>query len=225
MNNIVKTKFDNIANNYDLQRKKLIPCFDDFYNISVSLLASEEKVPNILDIGAGTGILSEFAAKKFTEANFTLIDLSDKMLDIAKLRFGNNQNVNYIIADYLNFDFKEKYDIIISALSIHHLEDEKKKLLYKKLYSILKPKGIFVNADQVRSNSNYIELLNKSKWRTSVENSGLLKEEILSAFDRVKLDKESTLDEQLAWLKEAGFSDVDCIYKYYHFAVLFGRKY
>jgi tRNA (cmo5U34)-methyltransferase len=34
----------------------------------------------------------------------------------------------------------------------------------------------------------------------------------------------STLAEQLNWLKESGFKDVDCIYKYFNFVVLFGRK-
>ncbi|WP_197073967.1 MULTISPECIES: hypothetical protein [unclassified Methanosarcina] len=49
-------------------------------------------------------------------------------------------------------------------------------------------------------------------------------EEILAGYERVKLDKDTCLDKQLDWLKEAGFCDVSCIYKYYQFAVIFGRK-
>lgn len=144
MSDSIKMKFDDIANNYDMQRKKLIPCFDDFYNISVSALECNSEVPNILDIGAGTGILSEFTANKFPKANLTLIDLSDKMLDIAKIRFNNNTNIKYITADYLSYNFNEQYDIIISALSIHHLEDHHKKVLFQKLYNSLKPNGTFI---------------------------------------------------------------------------------
>ncbi|SHI13111.1 tRNA (cmo5U34)-methyltransferase [Desulfosporosinus lacus DSM 15449] len=62
------------------------------------------------------------------------------------------------------------------------------------------------------------------KIGNKVENSGLSKEEILSAYERVKLDKMSTLDDQINWLKGIGFTDVDCVYKYFNFVVLYGRK-
>lgn len=224
MNSSIKIKFDDISSKYDIQRKNLIPCFDDFYNISVSALESDSDTPNILDIGAGTGIFSEFVSKKFPKGNFTLIDLSEKMLDIAKVRFTNNTNIKYIAADYLSYDFKEKYDLIISALSIHHLEDYEKKALFQKIHSLLKPNGIFVNADQSCSESDYVNLFNKTKWESNINRSGLSKEEITSALDRVKLDKDSTLIDQLTWLKEAGFRDTDCIYKYHHFTVFLGKK-
>lgn len=224
MSDSVKDKFDEIAKKYDSQRRMLIPCFDDFYNISVSSLESESKKPNVLDIGAGTGILSAMVAEKYPDAKFTLIDLSSKMLDMARSRFTEKQDVKYIVADYLKYDFNDKYDMIISALSIHHLEDSEKQILYRKVFELLQPNGMFLNADQVKSGSGYVESLNKLNWKKSIEKSGLSAEEILSAYERIKLDKEATLEQQLTWLKEAGFSDVDCLYKYFHFAVLFGRR-
>lgn len=105
------------------------------------------------------------------------------------------------------------------------MEDYQKRALFQKLYDALNRNGIFLNADQVRSEDSYVEWLNKTKWKSSIENIGLSSEEICSTLDRVKLDRESTLNEQLSWLKEAGFRDADCIYKYYHFAVFFARKY
>ena len=105
--------------------------------------------PKILDIGAGTGLLSAFLMERYPDASFTLIDISEKMLDVAKDRFRGNSNVKYIVADYSKHSFVEKYDMVVSALSIHHLEDEEKKELYKKSYSLLKQNGIIINADQV----------------------------------------------------------------------------
>lgn len=220
----IQRKFDDVSEKYDEQRKKFIPCFDDFYRVSVSVAFVDMENPKILDIGAGTGLLSAFLMERYPEASFTLIDISEKMLDIAKDRFRGNSNVKYVVADYSKYSFAEKYDMIVSALSIHHLEDEEKKEIYKKSYSLLRQNGIIINADQVRGETPFIENLNKNIWRHYIENSGLPEEEILAGYERINLDKESTLDQQMSWLKEAGFCDVSCIYKFYHFAVMFGRK-
>jgi tRNA (cmo5U34)-methyltransferase len=214
----IQRQFDSVSRRYDEQRRKFIPCFDDFYGISVSMASADTENPNILDIGAGTGLLSAFLMERYPGASFTLIDISERMLDMAKDRFKGNSNVKYVVADYSKHDFAEKYDLVVSALSIHHLEDEEKKDLYKKSYSILKEKGVFINADHVHGETPFIENLYKTTWKRYVENSGLTEEEILAGYERTKLDK------QLEWLKEAGFCDVSCIYKYYHFAVMFGRK-
>lgn len=220
----IQRKFDEISEKYNEQRKKFIPCFDDFYGVTASIASFKTDMPSILDVGAGTGLLSEFLMKKYPKAFFTLIDLSDKMLEMAKERFKGHHNVKYIINDYTKYNFIEKYDMLISALSIHHLDDKVKKDFYQKCYTLLKPGGIIINADQVHGETAYVEELNKRIWFDSIESSGLTKEEIQSGYERIKLDKEARLDQQLSWLKDAGFTDVSCMYKYYHFAVMFGRK-
>jgi len=201
----IKRKFDAVSKNYDEQRKKLVPCFDDFYGTSVSVASVDTETPNILDVGAGTGLLSAFLMERYPEASFTLIDISEKMLDMAKERFRSNSEVKYIAADYSKYNFTEKYDMVVSALSIHHLEDEEKREFYKRSYSILKENGIFINADQVHGETPFIDNLNKATWRQYVENSGLTEEEIKAGYERTKLDKDIKLDQQLDWLKESGF--------------------
>ncbi len=222
--NTVKVKFDQIARNYDDQRRKLIPCFDDFYQIPVSIADMTTNSPNILDIGAGTGLFSACMLAKYPKAKVTLIDISEKMLEVAKLRFKNQSNVKYVVGDYTKHVFNEEFDIVISSLSIHHLTDTEKKNLYAKIFTIMKNNSILINADQVLGTSPYVESLYKEDWKKKVEGSGLSNDEICSAYERTKLDKMSTLDDQMNWLKEIGFSDVDCIYKYFNFVVLFGRK-
>ena len=220
----IQRMFDAISKEYDQQRRKFIPCFDDFYGVTVSAATTNTANPNILDIGAGTGLLSSFLIKRYPNATFTLIDISEKMMEIAKKRFSNYPNVKFIIEDYTKYNFTEKYDIVASALSIHHLEDDNKKALYKKIHSVLSRNGVFINADQVHGETPFIETFNKTIWKQSIENSSLSMEEKLAGYERIKLDKESTLNEQIEWLNNIGFTDVSCIYKYYHFAVMFGRK-
>jgi len=220
----IQEKFNENSQNYDSQRKKLIPCFDDFYNISTSVVEAHSDTPEILDIGAGTGIFSEYILKKYPKASLTLIDISDKMLELSKLRFKDFNNIKYIAYDYSTYNFDEKYDIIISSLSIHHLLDDEKLELFRKCYSILNSSGMFINADQFLGETPYIEELNKRLWKADIENSGLSTEEILSCYERMKLDNEATLKQHLDWFNALGFCDVSCVYKYYHFGIIFGRK-
>ncbi|WP_041444775.1 class I SAM-dependent methyltransferase [Syntrophobotulus glycolicus] len=224
MKDDIRAKFNDVSQVYDGQRRQLIPCFDDFYHIPVSLIEPVTERPKILDIGAGTGLLTSFFIEKIPTAQITLIDLSDQMLEMAKRRFSDIPGVEYIVDDYAQYDFQQKYDMIISAFSIHHLSDEEKIKLYHKCYSILNPKGIFINCDQVLGETPYLDSLNKTHWRESIEKSGLSQADISAAYDRTKLDREAPLSQQLIWLKEAGFTDVDCVYKWYFFAVMMGRK-
>lgn len=220
----IMERFNEDAKQYDPQRRKLIPCFDDFYSISVSLIQTETNKPAILDVGAGTGLLSSLILQKYPKADVTLIDISDKMLEIAKERFKHKRNVHYIVGDYSNYPFDGTYDVVMSALSIHHLTDEEKERFYKRVYHLLNPGGIFINADQVLGETPFLENLYKEDWKNKIEQSGLTKEEIQAAYERTKLDKMSTLKDQMNWLKESGLKDVDCVYKYYNFVILFGRK-
>jgi tRNA (cmo5U34)-methyltransferase len=217
-------KFDEIAQVYDEQRKKLIPCFEDFYGIAVSLAALKTDSPRILDLGAGTGLMSSLLLNRYPDARITLIDISEGMLDVAKLRFKDNVNVSFIAADYLKYEYSEQYDLVISSLSIHHLEDQEKKQLYQLIFSVMHSKSIFINADQVHGSTLPLDELYKSDWRSKVEASGLTAKELTAAYERTKLDKMSTLDQQLTWLTEIGFVNVDCVYKYYNFVVIFARK-
>jgi len=221
---ILKKKFDEAANNYDEERKKVIPHLDIFYAVAASLADTVSSSPAILDIGAGTGLLSSYLVAKYPHARITLIDFSGNMLDVARKRFHGLSNITYIVDDYSKHEFGGSYDIIVSALSIHHLEDKEKFEFYKKCFSLLKAGGIFINADIVLGDTPRLETLYKDSWKSYIKDNIHSKEKVLKYYERMKLDKEATLDAQLSWLKKAGFEDVDCVYKYYNFAIIFARR-
>lgn len=220
----VESQFNSIAQLYDRQRPSLTPCFSDFYGVAIDNLNLSTTSPEILDLGAGTGLFSEFVLQKFPDAKITLVDISEKMLDIARKRFLSNKNISIIQSDLTTFKDEKQYDAVISSLAIHHLEDNAKVELYHTIFTLLKPNGIFINAEQIAGESDYFSRLYDQKWRQKVEASDLSKDEIAASYERIKLDKRTPISTQLRWLKEAKFKEVDCLYKYYDFAVLYSRK-
>lgn len=221
----IQQSFNAISEKYDRQRPILIPCFDDFYGMALTLSDEAKNVENILDIGAGTGLMSAFFAEKYPNADITLVDFSEPMLNKAKSRFKDNNKIHYLQADFSTADFEEaKYELVVSGLAIHHLEPELKQLLFKKIYRALKPGGLFINADQVKGATDFAERIYTEAWRNHVLNSSLTEEEKDSAFKRVALDIMSPLADQLKWLHDAGFSEANNYYQYYNFVVFAARK-
>ncbi len=160
----VKESFDAISSGYDEQRKWIIPDIQGFYRAAVRAAAVTEKSPAILDIGAGTGLFSMLLRETYPGATITLLDISEKMLGIAKQRFAGREDVHFIAADYRHEEPGGPFDAVCSALSIHHLETAEKRDLYGKIFNALKPGGVFVNADQVEGETPGLQKRNLACW-------------------------------------------------------------
>lgn len=220
----IKDAFDNVAKNYDNNHKKRIACFDDYYNLPLMVMDFKGDNPAVLDVGAGTGLCSAVLLTKYPKANITLIDLSEKMLNIAKERFIDYKNFKFIVEDYTQYKYEEKFDIIVSALSIHHLNAAQKENFYKKCFDLLNDGGVFVNSDLVLSPFPEVEeMFQVFRIQNFIDNN-LTDDEIEEARTRAMYDDPSTLDEQLNWLIKAGFRNVECIYKYFQYCVMYGKK-
>lgn len=221
-NDKVEDAFNDASDKYDNYRKQAIPNMELYYNTAIELTQKYDK-PKILDLGAGTGILTQLLYEKHPESDITLLDLSVQMLNKAKDKF-KKQNFKYIIADYLSYDYNEKYDVVISSLSIHHLTDEKKQELYKKVYSILNDGGIFINADEVYGQSEETEQIFKNKDSSHLNKQDIPEEEKEVLRQRRKLDRPSRLTDTIRWYEDIGFVNVDVYYKYYRYFVIAGEK-
>ncbi|WP_324677717.1 class I SAM-dependent methyltransferase [Hymenobacter sp. GOD-10R] len=220
----IQEQFDAVSQKYDSQRHYLIPCYQDFYTACFPLIKLLPQAKTVLDIGAGTGLFSYFLYQLRPELHFTLVDLSPEMLNVAKQRFAELPNFAYQQLDFSAASLPGQYDIIISSLAIHHLEDEAKSQLYQNVYAALNPGGLFINADQVAGRTIGFDTFYKQNWKETVTTSGLDEDAIQRAFERIKLDKFATLEAQLQMLERAGFTDVDCIYKNLNFVVFGGTK-
>ncbi|SOC90550.1 Ubiquinone/menaquinone biosynthesis C-methylase UbiE [Rhizobium sp. AN5] len=218
--------FNRDASGYDVLRRSLIPCFDAFYGTALDLIddwRDAEKL-RVLDLGAGTGLFTAMLLTRHPDAQIHLVDASEKMLEQARQRFDGNPAITYAVADMSDAELGGPWDLIISALAIHHLEDASKKHLFGEIRSALSEGGLFVNAEQVLSHDCEVEARYARIWLQQVRRLGVSEAEIAKALERMSHDRCSPIENQLQWMHDTGFSEVDCSFKAWRFAVLSGRR-
>ena len=115
---------------------RLIPACESFYRWAVDLIPPRAR--RIVELGAGSGILTTLIRAAFPEAAIHLIDFSEPMLDLARQRFAADgeasKNMFFHHADYVTEELPAQNCAVVSSLSIHHLEDEDKRLLFGKTH-------------------------------------------------------------------------------------------
>jgi len=214
------------ADRYDRARAQLVPCFDDFYRTAVELMpfAPDDRL-EVLDLGAGTGLLSAMIAQAFPKAHLTLFDLTPEMLAVARQRLKPlGKRVRFVTADLAAATPSKRYDAVVSALAIHHLPDTGKRHLFSDIFRYLTPGGVFINADQVAGETDAIEQRSRQLWLKRARELKVSERDLDAALERMKLDLPATVGQQLAWMRESGFIEVACAYRNLIFAVLSGMK-
>lgn len=221
----IETQFNKIAREYDQNRRKFIPCFEDLYITSTDFIAANIKEPqSVLDLGAGTGLLASMWYKHFPDCNYVLTDIAEEMLDVARKRFSGCENVSFEISDYTADLPDRSFDAIISALSVHHLTDEDKQKLFLRIYEKLPAGGIFVNYDQFCADDPTTDTWYNSYWENKMYTSGLTVTDITLWKERRKLDKECSAEQEIKMLRNSGFKPVSCIYSNLKFSVIAAVK-
>jgi len=209
---------------YDSERRRLIYCFDEFYGTAGELVARFcPDSPSILDLGAGTGILSATIVERVPTAKIHLLDASYEMLLQAANRLTKWQP--RITVQSLSEELPEgPFDAIVSALAIHHLNDAEKRDLYNRILAALAPGGVFINAEQVSGRSARLQNLIEAVHLDHAHALGSSEVEIDGAIQRMSHDRCATVSNQVAWLDEIGFEDAECLFRSFRFAVFCGWK-
>jgi tRNA (cmo5U34)-methyltransferase len=228
-----------VASGYHASRKG-IPFADAHFAIMHRLLAAAGiTVRNLLDLGAGDGIATAMVAERQPVERAVLMDFSEPMMDAARERFslsGSGPAVSFVTGDFRETDWHEQvaasgpFDAIVSRFAIHHVPDEDKRALYGAVLEWLVPGGTFVNIEHVSSAS---ELYAMAHDRLMIDGIIAAQEsdadaENVAATYRARQDAGANIlapvGEQMTWLTEAGFVDVDCAFKAFELAVFAGRR-
>jgi tRNA (cmo5U34)-methyltransferase len=166
----------------------------------------------ILDLGTGDGRLLALARSAHPDTEAVAVDFSPAMLEAARKRFAADSQVR--ILDH-NLDSSlpslGSFDAVISSFAIHHLVHERKRALYREVFALLNPGGVFCNLEHVSSTSQRLhqEFLLRIGFTVETEDPS---------------NKLLDFETQLGWLRNIGFAEVDCQWKWRELALLVGVR-
>lgn len=169
-----------------------------------------ENPRRILDLGSGAGRLLALVKAARPGAQFVALDFSMTMLDELRRLFGADPAVKIVAHDFDQpLPGLGLFNTIISSFAIHHVHHERKRALYAEVFRALEPGGLFANLEHVDSPTRALHaaFLKAIGWEDEDPSNKLL-----------------DLDTQMRWLREIGFTDVDCHWKWRELALFGGVK-
>lgn len=179
---------------------------------AVLLEALPAGLGRVLDLGTGDGRLLAAVRAARPGAEAVGVDFSPLMLARARERFAGAERVELIEHD-LGQPLPDlgRFDAVVSSFVIHHFEDERKRALYREAFGLLRPAGVFANFEHVASPTERLHRAFFEAIDEPLENED-------------PSDRTVAVEAQLGWLREAGFDDVDCYWKWREMALLVGVR-
>lgn len=169
-----------------------------------------EETHRILDLGSGGGRLLSLVRACRPNAQFVALDFSPAMLETLSAQFAGDPSIA-IVAHDLEKTLPElgRFDAVVSSFAIHHVPHARKRSLYSEIFEVLLPGGVFCNLEHVAS-------------ATPALHRSFLK--AIACDEEDPSNKLLDLETQLAWLREIGFAEVDCHWKWRELALLVGQR-
>jgi tRNA (cmo5U34)-methyltransferase len=223
----VKEHFEKEAEEFDNTILKLIPKYNEMIDSMISVIPFESSDKfKLLDLGCGTGNITKTVKEKFPNSVIYCIDIAENMIQMAKIKLEDYNDIEYHVGDFSEVDFEERFDIVVSSLALHHIKtDADKRKFYIKIYDILKPGGVFMNSDYVLGSNNSLNKIYRKKWISymllNVPESEVHEKWIPKEMEE---DYPAPLINHLNWLNETGYKSVDVVWKYYGYAVYCGTR-
>jgi len=216
--------FSGQAVKYENLMERLVPQYRKQREIIYELLPEKSAQPLcVLDLGCGNGILSELVLNKLPNAHVVGFDLTPRMLQEYEKNLSRFRGrYELMLGDYRFDSIGSNYDIIMAGLTLQHLTWGERKDFYKRIHTILNHNGAFILNDIIIDEDWDIRKLQYSKWMNFIASNG---EDPEFWLDRhMTKDYPVTLEDHFLWLEEAGFSKMDCYWRFHNFAITMAVK-
>lgn len=204
------------------------PCYREMLEQVSGMLpvAADE----VLELGCGTGSLTMMLADRYASSRLTIVDGAAEMVELTQARLldthaGVASRAKFVASAFEDLALDDAgYDLVASNMALHHIVD--KQPFYHAIRRSLKPGGTFVLGDELVVNDAERQERYWQWWLEFARRDGGLSEreieeitEHMNAFDRYE-----TLPRQLEMLTNAGFADVDCVWRFLNYGVFVGTR-
>ncbi|MCA9121759.1 MAG: class I SAM-dependent methyltransferase [Planctomycetaceae bacterium] len=218
--------FDSLSQDYTAVIERCFPRYREMLWALLDYLPSDKPFNSIVELGSGTGNLSVLIARAFPRATIRFVDLSGDSLNVCRSRLGHHDRFTFEERDFRELSYEaNSVDLVVSSIAVHHLTSTEKQQLFSRINGWLSPNGVFSFADQFRGATDAIYARHMHHWRELSSAAGSSGEEWnMWMMHQREHDHHDPLVDQLGWLAEAGFSQVDCVWRYLLWAVVQGSK-
>ncbi len=220
----VSAHFEREAFAYDASIPHFIPHYQVQNDLIAELIPFEPAAPlAVLDLGSGTGVLAHLILSRFPNAHVVVFDLAQNMLTAARQNLAAfGPRATFQQGNFAVDAVGTGYHLVVAGLSIHHLDDAHKRSLYRRLFQALAPGGVFINRDVVAGPTAALTRRYEQLWFRYVRAHGEDDQALLGRYQRE--DIPASVADQLLWLQQAGFVEVDCYWRHLNFAIFGGQK-
>jgi tRNA (cmo5U34)-methyltransferase len=221
------------AANFAHRRQAILPLIDVQEELIQQLLRRHDRaIERFLDLGAGAGAMTELVLALLPDATGVMVDFSELMLAHAREQLADlSARWQAVHGDLSEPAWSARlpagrYDAVVSGLAIHHLSAERKRALFKELHALLEPGGILINMDYVTVAGPLRRMFDKrmraNALRAERASGGSCSEQAID-FDDGE-DRPDTIEDQLRWLRDAGFVQVEVHFKWAEAAIFGGAR-
>lgn len=215
--------FSAFADDYEASRRLMIEPYDTFYNGTVDALKlAQRSLERVLDLGAGTGVLSRLVRSAHPDAELVLLDGSAEMLD--KARGTIAEPVSFTVADLRDPLPEGPFDAVVSTMAIHHLPHTNQQELYRRIYAAVAPGGLFVNGEVIGGAGPRTVDAYQRRHEHSVRSRGGTDHDWSAYLKRQEADICAPVADHLRWLTDAGFAEADCLDKQHMYGIVVGLR-
>jgi tRNA (cmo5U34)-methyltransferase len=220
--------FDRMAAQYDTLFVPRLAGYEAMHAVILALLPPpQDRQLRILELGAGTGNLTEKILTCAPNSRVVGYDLSAEMLDQARAKLASqSERVDFVEADMSRAEFAGPFDVVVSSIAVHHVPPRSKPVFFRRLYEALQPGGALIIGDTFRAATPALDNTYR-RLRAAAQSSC---DPDAAAYEAFRTQagpaggSSTQMPNYLRWMRQAGFVSVDCAWKHFSIAVVYGER-
>jgi tRNA (cmo5U34)-methyltransferase len=222
--------FDLMADQYDELFITHMHAYDTTHEMILTMLPfPKEHTLRVLELGVGTGNLTSKVLDRFPQSTVVGYDLSSEMLARARAKLAPvGARVQIHEGDISQVAFPGPFDAVISAIAVHHVPSPAKPILFHRLYDALRPGGILVLGDAFQAATPTLGERYRDLSTAALAQQGITGTPVYDAYRRRNSQpsggSSTSLQKYLLWMQQARFVNVDCVWKHFGRAVVYGER-